>query len=122
MIARTLSISVALAVVTFAVANAEPLADAQSAYERADYAAAVGILRPLAEQGDARAQYMLGLAYSLGRGVPQDYTAAATWYQRAADRGLAAARANLGTMYANGESVPQDYGQAISLWRAASDY
>jgi TPR repeat protein len=120
-ILKALVSSVVVAVATFSAARADPLADAESAYAHADYSEAVNILRPLAEKGNAQAEYMLGLAYSLGQGVPQDYQVAAGWYRQAADRGLAAARANLGTMYANGQSVPQNYAEAIRLWRAASN-
>ena len=43
-----------------------------AAYMRGDYAAALREYRPLAEQGDATAQYSLGVMYRLGRGVSQD--------------------------------------------------
>ena len=66
-------------------------------------------LRRDAEQGDASAQYNLGLTYDNGIGVPQDFAEAVQWYRRAAKQGLAGAQANLGVMYANGEGVPQDY-------------
>lgn len=45
------------------MANAGPLEDAQAAYERKDYATALRVWRPLAEQGDAQAQYNLGQMY-----------------------------------------------------------
>ena len=66
-------------------------------------------LRRDAEQGDASAQYNLGLTYDNGIGVPQDHAEAAEWTRRAAEQGHAGAQANLGVMYANGEGVPQDY-------------
>ena len=46
--------------------------DALAAYNRADYGAAAQTFRLLAEQGDARAQFSLGLMYYNGQGVPQD--------------------------------------------------
>ena len=63
----------------------------------------------VAEQGNADAQYSLGLAYHEGEGVPQDHAEAVKWYRLAADQGEAKAQANLGLMYAIGEGVPQDY-------------
>ena len=72
-----------------AVAIAAPL-PAQSvkagidAWQRADYPRAVAIWRPLAEGGDADAQFNLGQAYRLGRGVPLDLAAAKIWFERAA--------------------------------------
>jgi len=43
------------------------------AYQRGDYATAVRLWRPPAEQGNAEAQYNLGVMYAEGDGVPQDY-------------------------------------------------
>ena len=42
-----------------------------AAWQAGDYARAVAEWRPLAEAGDADAQFNLGQAYRLGRGVPQ---------------------------------------------------
>ncbi|MCH8039374.1 MAG: sel1 repeat family protein, partial [Nitrospinae bacterium] len=50
------------------------------AYERGDYATALKEFRPLADQGDALAQFNLGIMYYKGQGVPQDYQEAAKWY------------------------------------------
>ena len=93
--------------------------DGQKAYEQGDYATALQLWRPLAEQGDARSQHMLGLAYGLGHGVPRDYATAVRWYRLAADQGMVAAAADLGAMYANGDGVPQDYAEALKWWRRA---
>ena len=45
-----------------------------------------------AEQGDASAQFNLGLMYEYGRGVPQNYSEAVKWYRLAAEQGDASAR------------------------------
>ena len=66
-------------------------------------------IRKLAEQGDANAQYDLGIMYDIGRGVPQDYKEAARWYRKAAEQGVAFAQSMLGLMYYKGRGVPQDY-------------
>ena len=55
-----------------APAAAGPLEDADAAIRKRDYATAVRLIRPLAEQGDANAQYNLGVIYDNGLGVPQD--------------------------------------------------
>ncbi len=55
-----------------------------AAYNRGDYATAIRVWRPLAEQGNANAQSMLGLLYGKGQGVPQDYAQAHMWYNLAA--------------------------------------
>ena len=66
-------------------ATAGQFEDGFAAYERGDYAAAVALFRPLAEQGVAEAQFNLGWLYELGwGGVPKDYAEAARWYRLAA--------------------------------------
>jgi TPR repeat protein len=82
-----------------AAMSAPALADVKSgvdAWQRGDYAAAVAEWRPLAVAGDADAQFNLGQAYKLGRGVPTDLTQAEAWYRRAAQQGHLQAEDNLG--------------------------
>jgi TPR repeat protein len=50
-----------------------------TAYESGDYATVFREWTPLAKQGNARAQYLLGSMCNEGLGVPQDYKAAAKW-------------------------------------------
>ena len=69
------------------------------AYERGDYATALREFRLVAKQGDADAQFYLGLMYYEGQGVPQDYAEAVKWYRKAAEQGNALAQVNLGVMY-----------------------
>ena len=58
----------------------------------------IDALRVLAEQRDAEAQFLLGVRYRDGTGVPQDDAEAVRWYRLAADQGLAGAQRNLGSM------------------------
>ncbi|MCZ6876991.1 MAG: tetratricopeptide repeat protein [Acidobacteria bacterium] len=75
-----------------------------------------------AEQGDADAQYRLGVMYNEGQEVPQDYKEAVRWWRAAAEQGLASSQNNLGVMYDEGRGVPQDYIQAHMWYNlAASD-
>ncbi len=62
-------------------ATAGPLEDGEAALERGDYAAAMRLWLPLAEQGDAGAQALVGAMYSEGKGVPHDDAKAAFWYR-----------------------------------------
>jgi uncharacterized protein len=94
---------------------AGPFEDAATAYKRGNYATALELIRPLAEDGNVAAQFNLGVMYQLSHGVPQDNEAAVSWYRKAAEQGLAEAQYNLGVMYANGEGVPQDYA-AAQMW------
>ncbi len=80
-----------------------------------DYAAALRQWRPLAAQGHANAQTLLGIMYGNGEGVPQDYAAALNWYRLAAEQGLAIAQDHLGAIYYKGLGVPQDYA-AAHMW------
>ena len=76
------------------------------AWQKADYAAAVAIWRPLAEKGDADAAFNLGQAYRLGRGVPINLAAAQTWFERAADKGHVDAQTTLGLLlFQNGNQI-----------------
>jgi len=63
--------------------------------------------KPLAEQGQADAQYNLALIYRDGDGVPQNYETAVMWYILAAKQGHANAQSNLTIMHAKGQGVPQ---------------
>ena len=74
-----------------------------------------------ANQGDAIAQYTLGVMYATGQGVPQDSAQAVKWLRLAADQGDAWAQYNLGYMYDIGQGVPQDYTQALKWLRLAAD-
>jgi TPR repeat protein len=94
---------------------AGPLEDAWTAYQGGDYATALQIWRPRAEQGVAVAQNNLGLMYYSGQGVPQDYGEAAKWYRLAAEQGNATAQSNLASMYYSGEGVLQDFVEAY-MW------
>ena len=52
--------------------------------------------------GDAWAQYNLGVCYSFGYGVLQDDKQAFYWYTTAAEQGYASAQNNLGVCYDDG--------------------
>ncbi len=64
----------------------------EEAYDRGDYATALKEWRPLAEQGDAEAQFIMGGMYNLGQGVPQDDVQAHMWLSLAAAQGIENAR------------------------------
>jgi TPR repeat protein len=88
---------------------------AYDAYQEGRYATALRLARPLAAEGDARAQSVLGLLYYRGFGVPQDEVEAVKWFRNAADRGDARAQYHLGLFYANGEAGETDNVSA-HLW------
>jgi uncharacterized protein len=92
-----------------------------AAYNRQDFKSALREWLPLAQQGNAQAQYSLGVIYAIGQGVPLDYKEAIKWYRLAADQAYAGAQYNLGVMYANGLGVPQEYKEAVKWYRLAAD-
>jgi TPR repeat protein len=97
---------------------------AREAFAQKDYAQAVGWLRKAADQGDADAEYGVGLSYHDGLGggaIPRDYAQALVWFRKSADQGFARAQNDLGAMYQNAQGVTQDYQQAMTWYRKAAD-
>ena len=92
-----------------------------AAAQRGDFATALREWKPLAEQGNARAQVNLGLMYQRGDGVPQNYKTAVKWYRLAGEQGNARAQINLGLMYENGKGVSQDDKTAVKWYRLAGE-
>ena len=90
------------------------------AARRGDFATAKSELEPLAEQGNADAQYNLGLMYVRGDGVTKDPKKGIQWYRLAAKQGRAEAQNNLAFMYAEGEGVTQDFIRAHMWWSIAA--
>jgi len=113
---RTLSIlwlgALLMAAALGSAVAAPMLRQGVAALAHQDYARAVAILSPLAQNGDPAAQAYLGYLYAMGRGVPQDYTQAAIWYRRAADQGHSGAQYQLGLLYDKGQGVPVNVIQA----------
>jgi TPR repeat protein len=94
---------------------------AYATYKEGRYQTAMRLARPLAEQGDAHAQSLLGLLYYHGQGVQKDFTAAATWFRKAAEQGDATAQSHLGIIFFQGQGVPQDKTQAMTWFRRAAN-
>jgi uncharacterized protein len=103
-------------------ATAGPLEDAVAAYQSGDYAAALKVWRPLAEQGDADAQVHLGVMYESGQGVLRSDAEAIKWYRKAAEQNDAVAQFNLGIMYTKGEDVSANHAEAALWYRLAAEH
>ncbi|MEN9912495.1 MAG: hypothetical protein RI956_939 [Pseudomonadota bacterium] len=73
------------------------------------------------EQGDAEAQYTLGVMYENGQSVIKDKAIAAEWYQKAANQNHAKAQLKLGLMYANGQGVTQNERTAVEWYQKSAD-
>jgi len=92
----------------------------------------------LAQQGDSKAQFIVGKYYEVGEPdmwslvkalfsdspipviVDQNSTLAIEWYTKSADQGNSDAQRNLATMYYNGKGVAQDYKKAFDLFYKAA--
>jgi len=96
-------------------AVAGPFEDAVTAYDNGDYATAIRLLRPLADQGLAEAQHDLAIMYFEGQGVSRDYAEAMKWFRLAAAQGNAQAQYNVGLMYARGQGVAPDCQSAFKF-------
>ncbi|MBV8685882.1 MAG: SPOR domain-containing protein [Alphaproteobacteria bacterium] len=96
-----------VAAAAFMLAAGSAMADTKKGYDAwmaRDYPGAVAEWRPLADKGDADAQFDLGQAYKLGRGVPQDMRIAQSWFEKAAQQGHIQAQTMLGLiLFQNGE-------------------
>lgn len=92
---------IAMTALSIGAAAAPAIADVKTgvdAWQQGDYAKAIGEWRPLAQAGDPDAQFNMGQAYKLGRGVPADVTTAIGWYRKAAAQGHLRAEDNLGLL------------------------
>ena len=69
----------------------------------------LAVIQRKANQGDASAEYQLGLMYKEGQDLPKDTTEAMKWWRKAAEQGDATAQNSLGFMYDHGRGVPEDY-------------
>lgn len=87
-------------------ASAQTVKAGVEAWQRNDPARAVSIWKPLAERGDADAQFNLGQAYRMGRGVSIDLAQAQGWFERAARQGHVDSATSLGLMlFQNGNRI-----------------
>ena len=93
----------------------------ENAYHRGDYATALREWQPLAKQGDAVAQYHLGLLYANGQGVPKDDAQARQWYEKAAVQDHVEAQVNLGMLFDYGRGGPQDFKMAVRWYLRAAN-
>jgi uncharacterized caspase-like protein len=91
-----------------------------TAYDRANYATALKIWLPKAQEGDAAAQTYVGEIYEKGLGIQADYQLALHWYQKAAAQNYSRAMINLGYLHESGLGVPVDLTQAMNWYRKAS--
>jgi cell division septation protein DedD len=88
----------ALGVAGAAWGQSNPVKQGVDAWGKGDYKAAIKDWQGSAAKGDADAQFNLGQAYRLGKGVPVDKAKAEDWYRKAAEQGHFQAQDNYGRM------------------------
>lgn len=93
------SVSFCTALLCAALAAGADLESAKRAYQQKDYATALKEARPLAEQGNADAQVLLGKMYLMGQGVLKDSETALKWFKASADQGNPDAQFFMGSIY-----------------------
>lgn len=118
---RALVCTLVLLIAVNTTAWGDSLLDGFAAYEDGDFQSAYRIWKPLAEQGDAFAQFHLGSLYRNGQGVPQDFVEAANWYRLAAEQGHDLAQGVLGGLYIIGQGVPQNYKESLRWFSLSAE-
>ena len=101
-------------------ARADWMDDVEAADQRGDYASVIKLVLPRAKQGNAFAQFALGVMYYSGHGVAQDNREAVKWYRLAAEQGNAGAQSVLGGIYRQGQGVAQDDKEAARWYGLAA--
>ena len=84
------------------------LASGISAFEAKQFAHAMKLLTPLAEDSDAEARYRVAIMFQNGLGVVRNEQMAVKWMTLAAEAGHGLAQHGLGFMYMEGDCVPTD--------------
>lgn len=95
--------------------------DGVAAFTNQKYDEAAKHFTIAAEEGNAHAQFNLGLLYANGRGVAQDDAVAVMWYRKSADQGNPLAQGNLAYMLSNGLGTQKNEEEAIEWYRKASN-
>jgi len=91
------------------------------AYNNGDYATSLAECQPIAEEGDAMAQFCVGRLYANGFGVAMNDELALYWFGLAAEQGYSEAQYNLGLMHSNGWGVEMNDLEAAKWYRLAAE-
>ena len=98
------------------------LRQAVDAFNKGNYQFSFDIFKPLAEEGNAKAQFYLGFLYRIGQAVNQDYDQAYRWYLLSANQGSAEAQYKIGLlMYYKGQVVKKNFQKAFDWYSLAAE-
>lgn len=98
-----------------------PTDAAYGAFQRGYYITALNLATPLALQGDAAAQTLIGEIYSRGLGVRRDLATAIEWYEKAAEQKVPEALFQLAMILHDGGEEFGDKARAARLIAEAAD-
>lgn len=110
----------ALTLVVLATPAAASYESGWYAYSAGDYDTARREWLPLAENGDARSQYQIGLMHLKGQGVEADAASALKWFRLAVDQGYTPSLVNLAELYYTGRGAAHDHDEAAKLYAKAA--
>ena len=96
------------------------LKEAIEALNDGNYQISFDVFKPLAEQGNAKAQFHLGFLYRIGQVVEQDYQQAYYWYLLSAEQGYAVAQYKIGLMHYKGQVVDKNHQKAFKWYSLAA--
>jgi uncharacterized protein len=97
-----------------------PIEDGIAAYDRHDYPTALKILQPLADQGSAEAQYIVGSYYSF-KSPHMNPEKVIEWHMKAAEQGHSEAQYSLGMRYEMGYGVKRNSVEAEKWYRKSAE-
>ncbi len=116
----TLLSTAVLALAITSVAHASEMDDISQKLKSGDYSVVKTQLIPLAESGDARAQFNLGVSYNYGNGVEKDVGKAFEWTKKSAQNGDVHGQVNLANMYMQGQGTDKSIPEAINWYEKAA--
>ncbi len=121
---RTISVALVFLVLSMGPAISAGLApfdEGVAAYRQEDYATALRLWRPLAEQGHAVAQYHIGFMYERGLGVAQSYADAEKWYRKVVGQSDDAVRSAHWSSSSDGRGMSRDQAKETRWWRRLAE-
>src|SRR5262249_10501500 len=113
--AATGMLAMTLLLQTVVSGSSGDLIEGLARYAMGDHARAIAVLHPLADQGNAVAQEILGKIHLRGEGTARDNVVAFRRFLQAAEQGRAEAQLELGRMYRDGVGISAD-GNSAMYW------
>ena len=78
-------------------------------------------IQKVADQGDAKAQRVMGFYKLMGLGVPKNISDAVHWFRKSADQGDAVSESLMGTICLQGIGVAKNITEALKWFKKAAD-